>query len=515
MRKRHTSLLLVGLAIALTGCNRGGGEAKQESEKAAGKETPTATTAGTKMATQVSIQTLEPTTIQDVVLVTGAITSQTDVTVGVKTGGKLQMVFGREGDVVSAGQVVARQDPADLLAQCEAQRAALSTAQSRLEQARVTLRNAQTTQKWTDDQTKAAVKQAQATLDVAKQQAALLQNGARPQEKKQAEENVQAAKADRDRARADLKRYQELYRQQAISAQQLDQAQSVADSAEARYNSAVQGLSLVNEGARVEDVRRALASVEQANQALSSAQSNREQVNLRRIDVENARAGIAAAESTVSQARASLRLAEQALRDLEIRSPINGVIAARLAEPGMQLSGAKGDVMRIVDLRTIYFDAIISETQYSHIRIGQPVEVDVYALQGKRFKGAVTKVFPVATAARTFTVRVTMQNEGNTLRPQMFANGKIILQAHTNALTLPQDAILERQGNGGRVFVVVNGTAEERKIVTGIVNGTTVEILEGLEAGDKVIIAGQTQLQKGDKVDSVPITPPTNTASKP
>lgn len=500
---RRLSLPLLALALigvyGVAGCKRGGAET--EGEKSAPKE---AASAGkVKMATQVSTLSLSPSTIQEVVLVTGAISSQTDVTVGVKSGGKVQMVLAREGDVVHKGQVIARQDPVDLQAQLDAQRASLAAAQSRLEQARVTFRNALTTLKWTKEQTELAVRQSQAALDVAKQQAALIKNGARPQEKRQAEENVQAAKADRDRARADLKRYQELYRQQAISAQQLDQAQSVAESSEARYNSAMQALSLVNEGSRVEDIRRSQAGVEQANQALATTQSNREQVNLRGIDVENARAGIVAADAAVKQALANVHLAEQALRDLAITSPIEGVVAARLAEPGMQLSGAKGDVMRIVDLRNMYFDAVVSETQYSHLQINQPVEIEAYALPGKKFRGNIAKIFPVATSARSFTVRVAIQNEGNVLRPQMFASGRVILASHSNAIVIPQEAIMDRQGKGGRVFVVEGGVAEEHKIVTGIVNGNKIEVLEGISAGQKLIISGQTQLQKGDKVELV------------
>ncbi len=497
------SVALVAIALlgaaSIAGCNRGGGQT--ESGKSASKDTPTLATA--KLATQVSTTTLNPSSIQEVVLVTGALNSQNDVTVGVKLSGKVQMVFAREGDVVHKGQIVARQDPIELQVQLDSQRANLAASQSRLEQARVTLRNTQTTLKWTKEQTEVAIRQAQAALDVAKQQSALVQNGARPQEKRQAEDNVQATKADRDRARADLKRYQELYRQQAISAQQLDQAQSISDSADARYNSSVQALSLVNEGSRVEDIRRSQAGVEQANQALASSQSNREQVNLRRIDVENARAGIATAEANVKQALASLHLAEQAIRDLAITSPIEGVVASRLAEPGMQLSSAKGDIMRIVDLHNMYFDAVVSETQYSRLQINQSVEVEAYALPGKKFHGNIAKIFPVANSARSFTVRISIQNEGSVLRPQMFASGRVVLNSHANALVISQDAILDRQGNGGRVFVVENGIAEERKIVTGIINGNKIEVLEGLSAGQKLITSGQTQLQKGDKVELV------------
>ncbi len=494
IRKIVTAVGLGVLVLGSGACKRGG-EAAEE------KSTAKPATAVAKPPTLVGISTVSTSKIEDVVLVTGALNTKSDVTVGVKSGGKLLSVFVREGDVVRAGQIVAKQDPTDLQAQLDSQRANLAANLSRLEQAKVTMRNAQTTLKWTDEQTMTAVRQSMAALEVAKQQAILVQSGARPQEKQQAEESVAAAKADRDKARADLKRYQNLYRGNAISAQQLDQAQSIADSADARYNSSVQALSLIKEGARVEDIRRSQAAAEQANQALASAQSNREQVNMRRTDVENARAGILAAQAAVQQAQANVRLAEQALRDLDLRSPIDGIVQSRLAEPGMQIGNAKPDVVRIVDVRTIYFDALVPETQYTKLHIGQPVEVEVYAMQGRKFMGTVSQVFPVATSARSFTVRVSLKNDGNLLRPQMFASGKVVLTTHQNAVVVTRDTVMDKNGSTGRVYVVKDGVAEERKVTIGIQSGDKFEITEGLQSGDKVVFSGQGQIQKGDKVE--------------
>lgn len=501
--------LLTALAFGsagLVGCQRGGGNAAVKATPASEEKT----------AIQVSVTPARVESLSETIEVTGALNALRDVMVGVKSNGKIVAVYFREGDFVRAGQVVAQQDTTDLqaqrdqtLAQLNQAKANLALAQSKLEQARVAYRNSQTTQKWTDDQTRTAVGQAKAALEAAKQQAAIVQEGARPQERQQAEENVAAAKADRDKARADLKRYQELYRQQAISAQQLDQAQAVADSADARYNSSLQAQSLIKEGARPEDRKRALAQVEQAQQALATAQSNRDQVKLRKADVETARAGILSALAGVQQAKASVqqaeattRLAEQALKDTAIVAPMDGVVAERIAEPGAQLATVKSDVMRIVALDSVYYDAQLSETQYARVRVGQTVKVSVDALPGRTFQGTVAKIFPVATAAsRTFTVRIALKNEGNRLRSQMFARGEITLETHPQALVVPREALLEFVPNSGRLFVVKEGKAEERKVTTGIANFRLVEITEGLKAGEKVITTGQAQLKEGDKVE--------------
>jgi HlyD family secretion protein len=484
--------LAVG-AVGLAGCNRGGSAAAAKATQVA-IQNP---------GTQVVVTPARVGSISDIAQVTGALNALHDVTVGVKAAGKVVAVYNREGDFVHSGQVVAQQDPADLQAQLDQQRANLVSAQTKLAQARVTYQNAVTTQQWTDEQTRSAVRQAQAGLSASQDQAAVVEQGARPQEIQQSKENVAAAKADLDKARADLKRYQDLYRQQAVSAQQLDQAQSIADSADARYNAAVQALSLQQEGNRPEDIRRSKSAVEQARQELITAQANRSQVILRHQDVENARVGILAAQAGVRQAQAAVRLAEQALADAIVRSPISGVVAERKVEPGMQL-GAGKDVMRIVALDSIYFDAQLSETQYAEVHVGLPVAVTVDALPGRTFRGSITKIYPVAsTTARSFSVRISLVNEGNTLRPQMFARGQITLATHPHAVLVSSDAVLDNNGSSGRVFSAQNGVAKERPVKLGFSYLRDIEIVSGVQAGDKIITVGQAQLQDGDKIQII------------
>lgn len=533
------ALLAAGAAIVstgmfgLTGCNRG---AKSGD---ATKVTPAKVV--TPAATQVSVTPARIGAITQIQPVTGALNAQNDVIVGVKIAGKLAAVYFREGDTVRQGQIVAQQDTADLQAQLDSQRANLASAQTRLSQSRVTLQNAQTTLKLTDEQTRSGVAEAKAALDAAKQQLAIVKNGARTQERQQAVQAVSVAKADRAgnqadlvsaqadyaRAQADLKRYQSLFAQNAIPAQQLDQAKATADSAQAhvdaarakvgsgdaRVQSAQESLSLVQEGSRTEDVRRAEANVEQSNQGLITAQTNRAQVNLRRADVDTAQAGITNAQAGVQQAQAVARLAQQALNDASIRSPITGVVAERKAEPGQQIGITKPDVLRIVDLNSIYFDAQLPEALYSKVTAGKTVTVTVSAFPARPFKGIVSKIFPVASsAARNFTVRIALPNEGNVLRPQMFARGEIVLDTHAQAVLVPRDAVLDNSGTAGRVFLVQKNAAKEQQVKVGFSNLQDAEITAGVKAGDQVVTSGQAQLQDASPVQII-AAPPTPTAA--
>lgn len=284
-------------ALTLVGCH--GGENKE-----AQNDTKKAVTGvkATAVATQVKVTAVRKGDVTLFQLVTGALSAQDDVIVGAKSAGKIVAVYYREGDHVERGYKVAQLDIADLQAQLDQQRANLSSAVTRLAQARVSLKNAQTTLELTQKQTSSAVAEAKAGLDAAQQQYAVVKNGARTQERQQAQSNVAQAIADREssradmvsaqadaeRAQADLRRYKSSFQQNAISAQQMDQAKAVADSAQARVvaaqarvNSAEarvknqqEALSLVQEGSRTEDVQRAQAAVEQARQQYLTAQAN-------------------------------------------------------------------------------------------------------------------------------------------------------------------------------------------------------------------------------------------------
>ena len=288
----------------------------------------------------------------------------------------------------------------------------------------------------------------------------------------------------------------------------MDAARAKVGSGDARVQSAQESLSLIQEGSRTEDVRRAEANVEQSNQGLITAQTNRAQVNLRRADVDTAQAGIINAQAGVQQAQATVRLAQQALNDASVRAPITGVVAERKVEPGQQMGIAKPDVMRIVDLGSIYFDAQLPEALYSKVTAGKTVSVTVSAFPTRPYKGIVSKIFPVASStARNFTVRIQLPNEGNTLRPQMFARGEIVLDTHARAVLVPRDAVLDNSGTAGRVFLVQKNAAKEQAVKVGFATMTDTEITEGVQAGDQVVTSGQAQLQDSTPVQVIAATP--------
>lgn len=495
-------LLAAVLVLAATGCGRRNGRN--------GNGQNGDTNGGVPVSVSPAIR-------QDIaksVEVTGSLVALNDVVVGPRAAGKIVSVNVREGDIVTQGQIVAAMDPVDFDAQVQSAKANLESALTREAQANATatqaansLRQAETNLQITDRSTGAALQSARAAMQSAQEALAVIKQGARTQEREQARQQVRATKANLDKAAADLKRMRELYAQQAISQSQLDQTQAVYDSADASYRSALETVSLLEEGARKEDIRRAELAVEQAREGQRQAEANRDLVQLRQQDVQNARealrsarAGVEAARAATKAARATLVMAENARVNAYVRSPISGYVAARTAEPGQQVA-AGGPILRLVEPGSVYFQAILSEKQYAEVAPGQSVDVSVDALPGEKFAGRVARILPVASAAaRSFTVRVDFPIDRR-LRPQMFARGRILVGVHRGATLVNKDAVLfDLSGTAGTLFVVSGDKAHARKVRTGYMDPHYAEILSGVRVGEKVVVEGQNTLRDGDPV---------------
>ncbi|MGC8667124.1 MAG: efflux RND transporter periplasmic adaptor subunit [Chthonomonadales bacterium] len=488
---------------ALLGCGR----------RAPGTAAAAPDGAASSAAVAVSVAKARIGTISKSVDVDGSLAALHDVVLGPRQAGKVAKVFFHAGDRVAAGQVVAQMDTVDLLSQLRQAQAGLQAAITRqqqavaqLEQARNQLEQARTNLHWTDATTATALKVAQSQLAIAQERLSETREGARPQERRQAEDQVAAARANFIKARADLERAINLYQQQAISKSQLDQAQAAADAAQAQYSSAQQSLSLVREGARAQDIRQAELAVQQARDGLAKAKADRTTVQLRQQDVLTAQEGVKAAEAGleasragVEQARATLHLAQEALKNAFIKTPIGGIVADRFAEPGQQL-GAGAPIVRVVAPHSIYFQAQLSESQYRDVRLGQVATITVDAFPNERFRGVVRRIWPVASQARIFTVRVELDDRAK-LRPQMFAHGSILVATHRGATLVPKDAVVfDVERHEAHLFTVRGQHAHQVQVDTGFVTPSDVEILRPIRPGDVVVVAGQNTLQDGDLV---------------
>ncbi|HVK04687.1 MAG TPA: efflux RND transporter periplasmic adaptor subunit [Armatimonadaceae bacterium] len=494
-RRRLTLAATIGIASALLGAaagcgNRGGEQAKASPAPGA----PGAAAAQQVSASPVRVGTSQERSVERAISVTGSVQALKTVNLAPKLSARVVSIAGREGNTVSAGQVVVQQETADLKRQVEQARANLQAAQARVAQAETTAR-LQVTQNDT------GVRNAEEQLRSARAQLALAKKPQRTQEVAVAENNVAQAQANYDRARVDRDRYATLVKEGAVAQSVYDQYATQEQVARAALDSAKQQLAIAREGGRAETVRQSESAVAQAEQQVRLARANRQQVDVRQDEVKAARAAVA-------QARAALGVAQQALSDASVRSPIDGVIADRMTEPG-QLASPGSPVLQIVDLSTVYFEAQVAETDLAAVRPGQPVSVRIAAFPGRTFAGRVQRIYPTgSTQSRTFVARIVVPNSGSALKPGLFARGSVVAEKR-ESVVVPRDAVLltldgDQDPNApqtGRVFVVDDGVARERKVTLGLStpDGLSVEV-SGVEPGRQVVVSGQRALKDGDPV---------------
>ncbi len=178
-------------------------------------------------------------------------------------------------------------------------------------------------------------------------------------------------------------------------------------------------LSLIREGARKEEVRIAENNVREAEERLRQAKASVSLTKVRQEDIQ-------AAQASVSQAEAALSMARQTLADAGIRTPISGVVASRTVEPGEMIGPSGLPLIRVYNPGTLYYEAVISETQMDRVKVGQEVQVRSDAVAGRVFSGRVEKVYPVAQVAnRSFHARISVRVPDAELKPGMFAKGRL------------------------------------------------------------------------------------------
>ncbi len=177
-------------------------------------------------------------------------------------------------------------------------------------------------------------------------------------------------------------------------------------------------------------------------------------------------------------------------QNVTLRSPVSGVVLEKPSIAGQRFMS--GDVLfEIADLSNVWLLADIFEQDLAMVQVGQMAEIQVDAYPGKVFTGRVTFIYPtIKPETRTATVRIELDNAAGLLKPAMYAQADFA--ASTSAekvLTVPVSAVLD---TGTRQVVLVQrgeGRFEPRKVRLGPQAGGFVEVLEGIQVGDNVVVS--------------------------
>ena len=144
--------------------------------------------------------------------------------------------------------------------------------------------------------------------------------------------------------------------------------------------------------------------------------------------------------------------------------------------------------------------AIVQTACTAQSSTGQPVAIDIDALEDERILATVTRVSPVVDPdTGTFKITIEIRDDERHIKPGMFGRMSIVYDRHENALKIPRSAVVDDRGNE-TVFVVEDGEAVRRIVETGYGTDGMVEIIDGLSDTDEVVTVGQVGLKNGSKV---------------
>jgi len=335
----------------------------------------------------------------------------TDADVGFKISGRVLERAVSEGDLVTAGQLVARLEDADIRQEVAVRKAEVMAAHAQLSELEAGSRPE-------------VVAQAEAAVQRAAARVRELQTGSRPQEIATAEAAVASAAADFERIRQDYERQRTLFQKDVIAEREFQAYQSSYDMAQARLREAEERLSLVREGPRAEQVEQAQAALKEAEERL------REIRNGPRVEtIEQARARL-------QQTREALQLSETRLGYASIVAPLSGVVLTDSIEAG-EFVAPGTPVVTVGDLHHVWLRGYVDETDLGRVKVGQAVQVTTDTYPDKVFRGRITFIASEAeftprsvqtTKERVklvYRIKVDIPNPDMELKPGMPADGVI------------------------------------------------------------------------------------------
>ena len=243
-----------------------------------------------------------------------------------------------------------------------------------------------------------------------------------------------------------------------------------------------------------------LVDLDRANLAQQKLQLDNLELEYNRVKELFAVGG--ASQQQVDQMRTQYETAKTSYENLDentiLVSPVNGVVTARNFDDGDMASGAILTVMQIQPVKVL---VNVSESDFTKVKQGMPVDVNVEVYGDEKFKGKVSLIHPTIDAStRTFVTEINIPNTDSRIRPGMFARVNIDF-GNVNRVVVPDRAVIKRSGSGDRfVYVYKDGKVSFNQVQLGRHIDNTYELISGVESGSMVVTAGHTRLKDGAAV---------------
>jgi HlyD family secretion protein len=288
-------------------------------------------------------------------------------------------------------------------------------------------------------------------------------------------------------------------------------------------------------------VRQSEVSLADSRVKLSRAQklraegvSAQQDLDAAQLAETSARLQVDSAHDAVRQTQANLNKAQDDLTKTTIYSPLTGrVIALNAKEGEVVVSGTMNNpgsvIGTIADMSEILAEVDVDETEIVSVKLGQPAVLRVDALPLKEYHGKVVEVGssgynrPSQPDVTFFKVKILLDHPDPDLRASMSVRAEINTAAHTLALVVPIQAVVDREPVGAKdnnakdvkvVFVVESGKARQREVQTGISDETLVELTSGVKPGEKVVTGPYRTLRDLKDGDVVQVSATSETTDR-
>jgi HlyD family secretion protein len=241
------------------------------------------------------------------------------------------------------------------------------------------------------------------------------------------------------------------------------------------------------------------SQLEDARSALDQAE-NRQRAAGGQLAVAQAR--VVEATANVAQSRAALERADEELANATIKAPIRATVLTRDVEIGSPVSsilnmGANATlVLTLGDIEKVFVRGKVDEADIGRVRLGQRARITTETFRDRVFDGQVTQISPIGVErdnVTTFEVEVSIDNPAKELKANMTANAEIVIEEFANSLLIPEAAVVYDAQRNPFVDVVDPSVKSGRRRVAvkvGVGNGTRIQVVDGLKAGDKVVLPG-------------------------
>lgn len=256
------------------------------------------------------------------------------------------------------------------------------------------------------------------------------------------------------------------------------------------------------------------AQVMQAEGNLLSQKADLEQaeLDLRRMEALSRQGAVAAStldaartkrDLAIGQVRSyegSLALMQAKLDSARVVSPRAGVVTKKHLQAGFYAK-IGSPIVTVADVTSLVAKATVGEAQINDVAVGKRVAVRVAALGERLFEGVIVRVSPAAALpSRSFVAEIEIPNPQGLLKPGMFAKAEVNGAGHAKALVVPESALVLREDQKTVYVVVQDNRVQQRLLKIGYLGGGWAEVLEGLQEGERIVVAGQNKVRDGAQI---------------